>query len=584
PENYNSIMELFEILSNNKIEKIEILSFKYNKYNNNNSKNNIDIDAENILNKATGAIVAGKYFDTDGNLVQGTTGDRNVNLDADREIINEGNIEALNNINTTGPKITNEQTGFIYSHNDTNMNNTDIINRGNVSSSNDTNIKSANLINESTGRINSSRNTDITSTNINNAGELIAANDVLIKTTGTTNNSGEILANRNVEINRTKELGQMTNAEKTGTTNLTNTGTINASAKVLIAANEVNNVGGKIHSGTDIEIDTNKINNTTGELVTNGNLKIDMTNTDNINHGNDMNVVGKVYGNQLISIKNFNNIINEQIDLMSNGDIYLESTQKDIINRKKIVAGQDLTIKAETGKVTNKSATGEAILQAGQDLTIDTITYDNDRSSKIIGGTGTGNINVDTALDNQGRIYATDGTMNININDGNSSFTNSNQVAVGGALNIKASTITNKAHKLIYSKRAMTLDAMVGNIVNEAGAEILTTLGDMNLNANKGNVYNKATNIYGARIKSGGNMTITAINFYNEAVQSRYQDPQNLPNIIKTGSAAQIVAYLTQTDPLTKGKNLWKTLETNGYLKIFLQMYIMIKFLQLLQN
>lgn len=533
------------------------------------SRKNIDIEAENIMNKITGTIFSGKYFDGDGNLLQELQGNRNLNLKAKIEIINEGNIGSLSDMNISAKEIINKEKGYIYSYNNININLESIKNKGNISSLKNINIQSKNLINLLSGRINSAENTKINSEELENYGEIIAAKNVIIEANKKIKNTGEILANKNIEINRKKSLGQMSSLEKKSASNLINSGTINASEKVLISADNLNNENGKIYSGQNIELDINSLNNIKGELVTNGDLKIDMTNVDNVNHGNIMDIFGKIYGDRLISIKNFNDIINNQINLMSNGNITLESVEKNIINSKKIIAGQALILKAKKGKIINESESQLAILNAGKDFLLEALEYENNISSRIVGGTGSTNIKVEKSLNNEGRIFSTGGTTNVIINDGKSSFTNSGQVAVNGKLNIKASEILIKAHTLVYSKGAMILDAVLGNIINEAGAEILTILGDMTLNAKKGNVYNKATARDGARIKSGGNLILTAINFYNEATQSRYQKEQQLPKEIMNGDTSLINKYFLQSDPLNKGEEYTESFSDDWVIQHF---------------
>ncbi|GLI57401.1 hypothetical protein PM10SUCC1_29150 [Propionigenium maris DSM 9537] len=377
----------------------------------------------------------------------------------------------------------------------------DIKNSGELYSGEELNIKSESL--ENTGKISAKEDIKIITEILKNSdsGVLISAANIIMEVSDGVENSGEILANKDII------------AAISGVGLINDGGVINASGSVSIVAEYVNNMQGKIYSGVETRIYTMKLDNAGGEIITNGRLIIDLTQLGS--HSNDLELKGKIYGDTLIELKNFNDIINREIDLMTNGDIRLTS-DGDIVNDKKIVALGNLEV-AAGGYVESKGSPGEeALLQSGKDLTIDAKNYKHNEDSKIYGGTGKTKINLQESFENKGKMLGL-GEISLEVADGRT-VTNSGQIQSNGDLSITADEILLKADTSIYASENMSLVARRGDIINEAGAQILTLIGDLEMKAG-GSIYNKATEERSASIKSGGNIVVEAVNFYNEAVR-----------------------------------------------------------------
>jgi len=459
------------------------------------SQNDLNISTETLETQAD-------------SIIKGSTG---VEITADK-IINRGNILTEGTGNILTGTLENTETATLGSTKKAGSIEANImtitadqsVNTGTIYSAGELNIKGNSL--ENTGNVSSIGNTTAILTILKNEGlgEIISAADLILNIEDETVNSGSILANRDILLT----------IKNVGLTN--NGGIINASRNVSLVTKHVNNNNGEILSGQETKIHSINLENNGGKLISNGSLIIDLTQLGA--HTGDYTLTGTVYGDQLIRIKNFNNIINNQIELMSNGDIEITSTDKNINNTKKIVAGKDLTLDAQKGYVINEGNSGEqALLSSGENLTLTAKNYINNADSKLYGGTGKTSIKLQETFDNKGEIAAL-GNIDLTVADGGN-VTNSRKMQANGSLSITADQILLKGSTSVYATENIDLLARRGHIINEAGAQVLTLLGDIELKA-AGNIYNKATTSKAGKIKAGKNVTVEAINFYNEAVKS----------------------------------------------------------------
>ncbi|GLI54981.1 hypothetical protein PM10SUCC1_04960 [Propionigenium maris DSM 9537] len=335
----------------------------------------------------------------------------------------------------------------------------------------------------------------------NGAGELVSAANLIMEAEEVVN-TGEILANEDVLM----EIGGI------GLTN--KGGLINASGAISVIAEYINNNQGEILSGKGIKIHTIKLENNAGEIITNGSLTIDLTKLGK--HSNDFTLTGTIYGDTLIEIRNFSDIINDQIEVVSNGDIILDSMEGDISNSKVIFAGGDLDISAKNYVRNTGSSEEEALLSSGEGMNLTAKNYIHNRDSKIYGGTKETKISLQESFVNEGKILGL-GKVHLDVAKGQK-VTNEGQFQSNGDLIISADEILLRSNTSLYATENLSLVARHGHIINEAGAQILTLLGDMELRA-AGSIYNKADKEKAGKIKAGGNIVVEAINFYNEAIK-----------------------------------------------------------------
>ncbi|MGB6128350.1 MAG: hemagglutinin repeat-containing protein [Psychrilyobacter sp.] len=499
------------------------------------ASNNLDVNTrEKVYNE--GKILAQNnlnmttvFLETQSNsVVKGST---TVNITADK-IINRGNIltEGTGNINTrilentatatlaSTKKVGSDGTNVLNINADESVSSTGTIsNEGSIYSAGELHIKGDSLKN--TGNISSIGDTTAILTILKNEGigEFISAANLILNIENGVVNSGKMLANKDILLT-IANIGLVNDG-----------GIINASRKMSLITKHVNNNSGQILSGQETRIHAITLENNEGKLITNGSLIIDLTKLGT--HKEDYTLTGTVYGDKLIEITNFNNIINDQIGLMSNGHIKITSTEKNINNSKKIVAGKNLTLMAEKGYVTNEgTSTEEALLSSGENLTLVAKNYVNNHDSKLYGGTGETSITLQEDFENKGKMLAL-GNIKLEVADGKK-VTNRRQIQANGSLNITADKILLKESTSLYATNNIELVARVNSIINEAGAQILALTGDINLKATSGNIYNKANISRGAKIKAGRNVVVEAINFYNEAIkyksQQQYVSPYNL--------------------------------------------------------